>query len=128
MLDSELIALAKEELSRIDVIDPENILDATVIKTPKAYPAYFRSYDHFDEIKKFTNGFTHLFLIGRHRMNHYNNSDHSVLTAMMAVDNIGAEIQLIDNIWTVHTETDYNEEISKSSQDKLQDDLIEIMK
>jgi hypothetical protein len=80
-----------------------------VIRVAKAYPAYFGSYDRFDTIREFTDGFENLFLIGRNGMHRYNNQDHSMLAAKTAVDNIINGVKTKDNIWAVNTETEYHE-------------------
>ena len=61
---------------------------AHVVRVPKTYPAYFGSYDRFDVIRGYVDGFENLFLVGRNGMHKYNNQDHSMLTAMTAVENI----------------------------------------
>ena len=66
------------------------MLDATVIRMPKTYPAYFGTYDRFDEVREYVDSLENLFLVGRNGMHSYNNQDHSMLTAMVAVDNIVA--------------------------------------
>jgi protoporphyrinogen oxidase len=109
MADDALAAFAAAELGKIDIIDPAAILDSVVIRMPKAYPAYFGSYDRFDTIRAFTDRFANLFLIGRNGMHRYNNADHSMLTAMTAVDNIVAGITAKENIWAVNAEGDYHE-------------------
>ena len=76
---------------------------------PKTYPAYFGSYDKFNKIRKFTDKFENLFLIGRNGMHRYNNQDHSMLSAMIAVENITNNIKTKDNIWKVNTEEEYHE-------------------
>jgi UDP-galactopyranose mutase len=76
----------------------------------KTYPAYFGSYDRFDEVREFTDGLQNLFLLGRNGMHRYNNMDHSMLTAMVAVDNIIAGKTDKANIWSVNTEAEYHEE------------------
>jgi hypothetical protein len=43
-------------------------------------------------------------------MHKYNNADHSMLTAMVAVDNIIAGETGKDNIWSINTEQEYHEE------------------
>ncbi len=110
MADDEMVAFAGEELERINVIDRADILDAVVIRQPKAYPAYFGSYDAFGTIRDYTDGLENLFLVGRNGMHRYNNQDHSMLAAMVAVENIVAGVNTKDNIWEVNTETDYHEE------------------
>jgi protoporphyrinogen oxidase len=108
--DDQLIALAKEEMARIAILDAGDVLDATVIRMPKAYPAYFGSYDRFQEIIDYTAGFENLFLIGRNGMHRYNNQDHSMLTAMTAVDNLLNGVRSRENLWALNTEQDYHEE------------------
>jgi protoporphyrinogen oxidase len=110
MPDNEMAAFAKEELSRIGIIDEVEVLDATVLKMEKTYPAYFGTYDRFDEIRHFVDQFENLFLLGRNGMHKYNNQDHSMLTAMIAVDNIIAGVVDKSNLWEVNTEQDYHEE------------------
>ena len=77
---------------------------------PKTYPAYFGSYDRFAEIRDYVDRFENLFLVGRNGMHRYNNQDHSMLTAMVAVDNIIAGRTDKNNIWDVNTEEAYHEE------------------
>jgi protoporphyrinogen oxidase len=110
MPDRDLVALAAEELARIGIIESSAVLDGTVIRMPKTYPAYFGSYDRFDVIRRYLDGFANLFLVGRNGMHRYNNQDHSMLTAMVAVDNILAGRSDKANIWDVNTEQDYHEE------------------
>ena len=108
--DDEMAALAKQELDHIGIIDRSDVLDSTVIRMPKTYPAYFGTYDRFEEVRKYLDGFENLFLVGRNGMHKYNNQDHSMLTAMVAVDNIVAGITDKSSIWRVNTEMDYHEE------------------
>ncbi len=108
--DAEMVALAKEELSKIEIIDAADVLDATVLRMEKAYPAYFGTYDRFGEIREFVDRYENLFLVGRNGMHRYNNQDHSMLTAMMAVENIIEGKVDKTNLWEVNTEMDYHEE------------------
>ena len=110
MEDSQFIKFAIDELHKIDIIDKNDVIDSTIIKVPKAYPAYFGTYERFDEIKAFTNAFENLFLIGRNGMHKYNNQDHSMLTAITSVKNILSGITTKDNIWNINVEKDYHEE------------------
>ena len=114
MSDQELIDLGSRELEQIGIIERSAVLDATVIRMPKTYPAYFGTYDRFDEIRRYTDRFSNLFLLGRNGMHRYNNQDHSMLTAMVAVDNIVAGVRDKSNVWAVNTEQDYHE--AKDSQ------------
>ena len=81
-----------------------------VIRVPKTYPAYFGSYDRFKVIRDYLDTFENLFLVGRNGMHRYNNQDHSMLTAMTAVENIRDGVRTKDNIWEVNTEMEYHEE------------------
>ena len=107
--DKDLIELAKQELDHIEIIDKNDIIDATVIKQEKAYPAYFGTYNQFDTLKDYLDEFSNLFLIGRNGMHRYNNQDHSMLSAMVAVENIIKNIETKENIWMVNTEKEYHE-------------------
>jgi protoporphyrinogen oxidase len=107
--DERMIALATEEMERIGMIDRADLLDAVVVRVPKAYPAYLGSYDRFNEIREYFDGFENLFLAGRNGMHKYNNQDHSMLTAMTAVDNIVAGCFDKSAIWAVNAEQDYHE-------------------
>ena len=108
--DDRMIALATEELSRIGIIDAGQVLGATVLRMEKTYPAYFGTYGRFGEIREYVDRYTNLFLTGRNGMHRYNNQDHSMLTAMVAVDNIIAGKTSKSELWDVNTETDYHEE------------------
>ncbi|MGH7197844.1 MAG: NAD(P)/FAD-dependent oxidoreductase [Candidatus Omnitrophota bacterium] len=108
--DDEIKRLAVEELQKLGLADGEDVLDTTLIRMKKAYPAYFGSYDRLREIQDFTDGFENLFLIGRNGMHRYNNQDHSMLAAMVAVDNILSGIKAKENLWAVNTEREYHEE------------------
>jgi protoporphyrinogen oxidase len=108
--DEEMTKLAIEEMARIGILKAEDVEDSHVVHVPKAYPAYFGSYSRFDVIRNYTDSFANLFLVGRNGMHKYNNQDHSMLTAMTAVENIVNGITTKDNIWAINTEMDYQEE------------------
>ena len=108
--DGKMIELAVGELEKIGIIRSQDVRDATVIRMPKTYPAYFGAYDRFGEIRQYVDGLENLFLVGRNGMHKYNNQDHSMLTAMVAVDNILAGRVDKSNIWAVNTEQEYHEE------------------
>jgi len=109
LTDKELKELAIKELSLIDIINKEDVIDAVVLRMPKTYPAYFGTYNRFSELKDYLSLFENLFLIGRNGMHKYNNQDHSMLTAMQAVDNIKQQVTTKDNIWSINTEMEYHE-------------------
>ncbi|HSW39828.1 MAG TPA: NAD(P)/FAD-dependent oxidoreductase [Acidobacteriota bacterium] len=109
MPDGGIVSFATEEMIKIGFIKKEAVLDSTVIRTAKAYPAYFGTYERFSVIRDFTDGIDNLFLIGRNGMHRYNNQDHSMLAAMTAVDNIIGGRTSKENVWAVNTEEDYHE-------------------
>lgn len=110
MPDVEIQRLAICELEKIGLASEANVLDATVLRMEKTYPAYFGTYERFDVIREYTDRFENLFLVGRNGMHKYNNSDHSMLTAMVAVDNICEGVKDKANIWAINTEQEYHEE------------------
>ncbi len=110
MPESDMANLARKELEKIGILKSSEVLDATVIRMPKTYPAYFGTYARFDELRAYFDSFENLFLVGRNGMHKYNNQDHSMLTAMTAVDNILAGITDKSNLWAVNTEMEYHEE------------------
>ncbi|WP_420237964.1 NAD(P)/FAD-dependent oxidoreductase [Telmatobacter bradus] len=108
--DEQMIGLATDELAHIGMLKAEDVEDARVVRVPKTYPAYFGSYDRFDVIRNYVDRFENLFLVGRNGMHKYNNQDHSMLTAMTAVDNIVHGVAGKENLWSINTELDYHEE------------------
>jgi protoporphyrinogen oxidase len=112
MPEADMAALAARELASIAIIDPADVLDSTVLRMEKTYPAYFGSYERFDELRDYLLRYKNLFLVGRNGMHKYNNQDHSMLTAMTAVDNILEGLTDQSNIWAVNTEMEYHEEKS----------------
>jgi len=108
--DSEMAAFATAELHRMNLVASGAVRDAHVVRVPKAYPAYFGSYDRFDVIREYVDQISNLFLIGRNGQHRYNNQDHSMLTAMEAVENLATDQVDKANIWDINTEADYHEE------------------
>lgn len=108
--DKEIMKLAKEELVAIGFAKRDDFLDSTVVRMPKAYPAYTGTYKDFSKLRKHLDKIENLYLIGRNGMHKYNNQDHSMLTAMVAVDNILSGRKAKSNIWEVNIEDDYHEE------------------
>jgi protoporphyrinogen oxidase len=110
--DENLIKLATIELERIGFIKKEDVVDGCVLRMPKAYPAYFGTYERLDVVQKWASSIPILCLIGRNGMHRYNNQDHSMLTAMMAVDNIIEGRTDHSNLWEVNLDMVYHEEKS----------------
>jgi protoporphyrinogen oxidase len=110
MPDAEIAKFAMAEVEKIGILRANDVLDSHVVRVPKTYPAYFGTYDRFDELVKYMDRFENLFLVGRNGMHKYNNQDHSMLTAMTAVDNIVAGTLEKSSLWQINTEQEYHEE------------------
>ena len=108
MPDDDLLALARHELEVLGLVSPDLVRDGTVIRQRKAYPVYDATYrDHLDVIRGALDELPNLHTVGRNGMHKYNNQDHSMLTAMMAVWNMqGAR----HDVWAVNTDFEYHEE------------------
>ncbi|MDP9052518.1 MAG: NAD(P)/FAD-dependent oxidoreductase [Acidobacteriota bacterium] len=110
MPDDDLKAFAIAEVAKIGILEAADVSDEHVVRVPKTYPAYFGTYDRFDELKDFTNTIENLFLVGRNGMHKYNNQDHSMLTAMTVVDGLCAGHVDKAALWGINTEQEYHEE------------------
>jgi protoporphyrinogen oxidase len=108
MHDKDLIELGKRELEQIGLVRSSDVEDGSVVRMPKAYPAYDSKYQEMLKIiRRYLKGINNLQLIGRNGLHRYNNQDHSMLTAMLAVENIhGAN----HDLWSVNEEKEYHEE------------------
>lgn len=115
--DEEFIAKAIDELVKINVIESkENVFDSTIVHVKKAYPAYFGTYENFDGVKDYLNTIDNLYCVGRNGQHRYNNMDHSMATAMVAVDGIIAGKTDKSELWEVNTEKEYHEEKGKKEE------------
>jgi protoporphyrinogen oxidase len=103
---------AINELVEIGMIDKKDVIDSTRIKIKKAYPAYFDSYKDINKVINYLNKIDNIYCIGRNGQHRYNNMDHSMLTAVEAVDVLlhGGDKK---KIWEVNTEQEYHEENKK---------------
>ena len=110
MPDEELKRFAIAEVAKIGILEADAVSDGHVVRVPKTYPAYFGTYDRFDELREWTDSFENLFLVGRNGMHKYNNQDHSMLTAMTVVDGIVAGHIDKAALWGINTEQEYHEE------------------
>jgi protoporphyrinogen oxidase len=106
--DKDLISMASRELEALGLGRGAKVIDANVVRMPKAYPIYDASYrSHVDTIRSFIDTIPNLHTIGRNGMHKYNNQDHSMYTAMLAVGNLeGAN----HDLWQVNNDFDYHEE------------------
>ncbi len=108
--DAAIAGFAVNEMSGIQLLDANKVQNTLVVKVRKAYPSYFGGYRDFDKVKQFLDGIDNLFPVGRNGMHRYNNTDHSMLTAMATVDNIIAGRTNKANIWEINTDDEYHEE------------------
>lgn len=107
--DNDFIQFAIDELSKINVIDKEDVLDSVRVRVKKAYPAYFGSYEQFDKVKNYLDKFKNLYCVGRNGQHRYNNMDHSMMTAFETVKAIKNNNEDKQAIWQVNTEEKYSE-------------------
>jgi protoporphyrinogen oxidase len=116
MPDADFIKFAVNEAVETGLIEAGSVLDSVRINVEKAYPAYFGTYENFDIVKEYLNGFQNLYCIGRNGQHRYNNMDHSMLTAIEAVNAIKAGGTGKADIWNVNAESEYHE--TRSSAEK----------
>jgi protoporphyrinogen oxidase len=106
--DAALAELATTELVSLGLAARADVVDATVVRVPKAYPIYDAVYrDHIRAVRGHIDPIANLHTVGRNGMHKYNNQDHSMLTAMLAVENMRGAAH---DLWAVNTDFDYHEE------------------
>jgi protoporphyrinogen oxidase len=106
--DAELIELGKKELAELGLADSGRVLDGSVVRVEKAYPIYDPGYQaNLAVIRPALARFSNLQPVGRNGMHKYNNQDHSMMTAMLAVRNLGGESF---DLWNVNSDAEYHEE------------------
>jgi protoporphyrinogen oxidase len=108
MDDDALIELGTRELAQLGLVDPAKVEKGYVTRVPLAYPMYDPDYgERVDAIRGWLAGIGNLIQVGRNGLHRYNNSDHSMLTAMRAVENITRGTD--HDIWAVNAESVYLE-------------------
>jgi protoporphyrinogen oxidase len=115
MENGKFIDFAARELEKIGMIDRRDILDATLVRVPKAYPAYFGEYSRFATVRAYLEQFSNLYPVGRNGMHRYNNQDHSMLAANGAVTSIINGGRGKSDIWNINAEEEYHEEVGKAA-------------
>jgi protoporphyrinogen oxidase len=106
----DFIDFAVAELVKCGIIEGDDVIDANQVKIKKTYPAYYGSYSSFGKIRAFLDGFENLYCIGRNGQHRYNNMDHSMLTAIEAVNLLKSGGKGKSVVWNVNTEEEYHEE------------------
>ena len=111
--DEELVGMARRELEGLGLVPPGEASGGYVVRVPQAYPVYDAGYsESVDVLRQFLeSNWPEIQAVGRNGMHRYNNQDHSMLTAMLAVENIvdGTE----HDLWSVNVEDEYHEEVSQ---------------
>jgi protoporphyrinogen oxidase len=114
MRDAAFADFASRELARIGLIDLRDVLDSTVVRVAKAYPAYFGAYRGVGRVRRYLDQLQNVFPVGRNGMHRYNNQDHSMLAAKAAVDSIVAGSSDKTSLWSVNVEDEYHEEAASA--------------
>ena len=113
--DDDFAKRAIREMVKMGLIDDsKDVIDYHVERVKKAYPAYFDTYDHIDDLRDYLNTIPNLFCVGRNGQHRYNNLDHSMCTSFETVKNIMSGTTDKSNIWNVNTEKEYHEKAGNS--------------
>jgi protoporphyrinogen oxidase len=110
----ELIALGTRELAAIGLVDPDKVRGGAIVHAPKAYPVYDEHYESaLAALRPYIDGFENLMTIGRNGTHTYNNMDHSMVMAMMAVRNLfGAK----HDLWNLDGKDEYLETVQEGGE------------
>ena len=113
--DEDLVELATRELETLGLVRPGCVQGGWVVRMPKAYPMYSSGYqEHVAVLRDWLDANApNVHPVGRNGMHRYNNQDHSMFTAMLAVENVvlGAG----HDVWEVNVESEYHEELDSKS-------------
>ncbi len=108
--NNDLIDLATNELDRLGLAPRASVIDGAVIRQPKAYPVYDENYrEALKVIRRWLDGLENFQTAGRNGLHRYNNQDHSMLTAMLAVQNFAGRKH---SLWDVNVERSYHEQFT----------------
>jgi protoporphyrinogen oxidase len=119
MTDEEAVALATDELARIGLVDPADVVDGVKVRVPKAYPMYDPYYrESVAVIHGYLAAFENLKTFGRNGLHRYNNQDHSMWTAILGT--LNSLDGTNHDVWAVNTEAEYHEE------GKIVDELLDV--
>lgn len=106
--DDDLVAQAKREVEHLGLADASKVEAGYVVRMPKAYPVYDEYYqDNVATLRAWVaDNAPNIMPTGRNGMHKYNNQDHSMMTAILSVDNLfGAH----NDVWSVNVEDRYHE-------------------
>ncbi len=109
MSDQALLALAKSELAQLGLAQPAQIVDGTVVRMLQAYPVYDEGFENaVNVVREYVATFDNLQLIGRNGTHKYNNQDHSMVSAILAVRNMFGEQH---DLWALNADDEYYEQV-----------------
>ncbi len=116
--DQDLVELARRELVALGMCQPGDVAWGVVVRQPKAYPVYDDVYkQHLKVVKDYVEAnLPNLWLVGRNGMHHYNNQDHSMMTALLVARNIATGAHF--DPWKVNTDAEYHEEARFDEEDR----------
>ncbi len=110
MSDEALVKLGAAELERMGLAKAADVERGYVVRQLKTYPVYTGEYkEYLERIRGFLDSIANLQTVGRNGLHMYNNQDHSMLTAMLAVKNLLGQGQ--HDVWSVNVERAYHEEV-----------------
>ncbi len=114
MDDQDLIDLTIGDWTRAGFLKKEDVIDAFVVRIPKAYPMYELGYrEPLEKVMDYVDGFENLQIVGRYGTYKYNNMDHSIKTGILAARNILGESH---DFHAVNLEKEYHERRSSRSR------------
>jgi UDP-galactopyranose mutase len=110
MPDDELVELGIKELAHLGLVPADQFDSGYVVRMPKAYPMYDATYkaNVATIVAWIAANVPNVHPVGRNGMHKYNNQDHSMLTALLSVENILDDAG--HDVWAVNVEEDYHEE------------------
>jgi protoporphyrinogen oxidase len=117
MSDEDLVELGSRELVQLGLVPEGSTGEGWVVRMPKAYPVYDGTYKQNVEVLRawLAEHAANVWPVGRNGMHRYNNQDHSMVTATLAVENLfGAD----HDLWAVNVDEEYHEEVSTSSAER----------
>ena len=123
--DADLVALAKREIDHIGLISSADVVDACVVRQPKAYPVYDEGYaDKVATVRlELERDYPTLHMVGRNGLHKYNNQDHAMMTAMLTVENILAGERKFD-VWQVNEDAEYAESGHAGAREALKSERL----
>jgi protoporphyrinogen oxidase len=123
--DEQLVELAKAELATIGLVDPARIVGGVVVHAPKAYPIYDEGYlAAVHAVREYVDRFDNLQTVGRNGTHAYNNQDHSMMMAMLAVRNLfGAS----HDLWALNGHDEYLEDAGDERDTVLEADVRQLV-